>query len=162
MLCNLFHKSSEPAHPSRLSPFASPRCSARCWATGEVPWYTQGLEFEDFEATNPTKGRIFRELIQVALAYREIVDDRALGECEKRAQIEQRCVLRGEDGSCMALDELGLHFSYLPTSRVYGYLSVSLIDGCSVPSGHEARSSPPVVPIDALEDYIEVRLILIY
>ena len=70
--------------------------------------------------------------------------------------------MRGEDGSCMALDELGLDFSYLPTLRVYGYLSVSLIDGCSVPSGHEARSSPPVVPIDALEDYIEVRLILIY
>lgn len=161
MLCNAYRKSPEPVHPSRLSPFETPRCSPGCWALGELPWYAQGLEFEDFEATDPAKGRIFRELVEIAHKYRAIVDDRTLGESEKRERIEQNCVLRADDGSCMSLDDLSLDFSYLPTSRVYGYRSVSLIDGCSVQAVGEAGSQPPppVVPIEALEDYIEVLYI---
>lgn len=125
----------------------------------ESEWYTAALDFDDFLLTNPAKGQFFTQLRRISKAYRDIQADVTLSEEEKLREIELKCTFESAGGARTPLEELGLDFAYLPTSRVYGFRCVSLADGRALDAKQvEELARVPVVTLENAEELIERTL----
>uniref|UniRef100_T1J5Y0 E3 ubiquitin-protein ligase n=1 Tax=Strigamia maritima TaxID=126957 RepID=T1J5Y0_STRMM len=115
----------------------------------DIPaWYHGILDDEDLFMIDPHRAKFLKQLNILAAQKLRISADNALSEEDKANQI-QNLALRSPDGPHgvpVKLEDLGLTFQYLPSSRVYGFTVVDL-----KPDGDQEE-----VNIYNLEEYLEL------
>ncbi|XP_046664774.1 E3 ubiquitin-protein ligase HECTD1 isoform X3 [Homalodisca vitripennis] len=107
------------------------------------PWFSGILTVEDLYEVDPERGRFLRELRELVARKQRIVQDNTLSPETKARQI-QNLSLVSSDGS--RLEDLMITFTYLPSSKVYGFNSVDLV----------SNGSDIEVRLDNLEEYLEL------
>ncbi|XP_078675972.1 E3 ubiquitin-protein ligase HECTD1-like isoform X4 [Branchiostoma floridae x Branchiostoma belcheri] len=110
-------------------------------------WFTGLLNWEDFELVNPHRARFLNQLKELAAKKRAILNDNSLSEDDRSNQLQNLCLVNpiGSGPPCK-LEDLGLDFTYSPSSKVYGFSHLDL-----KPNGSDEHLS-----LDNLEEYVEV------
>ncbi|XP_050076320.1 E3 ubiquitin-protein ligase Ufd4 isoform X1 [Anopheles maculipalpis] len=115
-------------------------------ATSEGAWYDGILSQENLQEIDPIRYQFLRELQELVQQKQNIEQNDALSSEEKLQQIGE-LKLNTKTG-CVALEDLALTFSYLPSSKNYGYASADLI-----PNGSNID-----VTINNVEEYCNLTI----
>lgn len=92
------------------------------------------LTVEDLYEVDPERARFLRELRELVVRKQRVVQDNTLSPEAKARQI-QNLSLVSSDGS--RLEDLMITFTYLPSSKVYGFNSHDLVNnGSDIEVGH--------------------------
>lgn len=111
----------------------------------EKSWYEGILGAEHLREIDGHRAEFLRELQEVCTKKMAIEQMDALSGEEKRRRVEELKLVT-KTGDEVAIEDLALTFSFAPSSKVYGFEAVELVqDGNNVD-----------VTIDTLEDYCEL------
>lgn len=108
------------------------------------PWHKNILTEEDLYEIDPVRATFLKQIKDLVKKKQKILQDHSLSPESKAHQI-QNLSLHHSSGP-VSLEDLALTFTYLPSSEVYGYESVSL-----VPNGADIE-----VTIENIEEYAEL------
>jgi len=100
---------------------------------------------EDLAEVDPMRGRFLHQLQELVARKARIAQDNTLS-CETRAHQIQNLALVPSSGPVMRLEDLAITFTYLPSSRVFGYTAAEL-----VPGGADME-----VTLDNVEEYADL------
>ncbi|PNF13783.1 hypothetical protein B7P43_G12447 [Cryptotermes secundus] len=92
------------------------------------PWFSGILGSEDLIEVDPVRGRFLHQLQELVARKARIAQDNTLS-CETRAHQIQNLALVPSSGPVVRLEDLAITFTYLPSSRVFGYTAADLADG---------------------------------
>ncbi|XP_021929507.1 E3 ubiquitin-protein ligase HECTD1 isoform X4 [Zootermopsis nevadensis] len=92
------------------------------------PWFSGILGSEDLSEVDPVRGRFLHQLQELVARKARIAQDNTLS-CEARAHQIQNLALVPSSGPVMRLEDLAITFTYLPSSRVFGYTAADLALG---------------------------------
>ncbi|XP_034255114.1 E3 ubiquitin-protein ligase HECTD1 isoform X1 [Thrips palmi] len=108
------------------------------------PWFSGILGREDLAEVDPVRGKFMAQLGELAQRKARILQDNALS-VESRAHQMQNLALAPSQscGTAVRLEDLALTMTYLPSSRVFGFMAAEL-----VASGYNIE-----VSIDNVEEY---------
>lgn len=109
------------------------------------PWFNGILGSEDLTEVDPMRGRFLHQLQELVARKTRIAQDNTLS-CETRAHQIQNLALVPSSGPVMRLEDLAITFTYLPSSRVFGYTAAEL-----VPGGADTE-----VTLDNVEEYADL------
>lgn len=112
----------------------------------EVKWYDGILTQENLQEIDPIRAQFIQELMELVQQKQTIEQSDSLPPSEKLERIDQ-LRLETKAGS-VALEDLALTFTYLPSSKVYGYAAAELI-----PNGANVD-----VTINNVEEYCDLTI----
>uniref|UniRef100_A0A182VUY9 E3 ubiquitin-protein ligase n=1 Tax=Anopheles minimus TaxID=112268 RepID=A0A182VUY9_9DIPT len=115
-------------------------------ATSDGAWYDGILSQENLQEIDPIRYQFLRELQELVQQKQNIEQNDMLSSEEKLQQISE-LKLNTKTG-CVALEDLALTFTYLPSSKNYGYGSADLI-----PNGSNID-----VTINNVEEYCNLTI----
>ncbi|XP_049282299.1 E3 ubiquitin-protein ligase Ufd4 isoform X2 [Anopheles funestus] len=115
-------------------------------ATSDGAWYDGILSQENLQEIDPIRYQFLRELQELVQQKQNIEQNDMLSSEEKLQQISE-LKLNTKTG-CVALEDLALTFTYLPSSKNYGYASADLI-----PNGSNID-----VTINNVEEYCNLTI----
>ncbi|XP_069704389.1 E3 ubiquitin-protein ligase HECTD1 isoform X7 [Periplaneta americana] len=92
------------------------------------PWFSGILSSEDLAEVDPVRGRFLHQLQELVARKARIAQDNTLS-CEARAHQIQNLALVPSSGPVVRLEDLAITFTYLPSSRVFGYTAADLTSG---------------------------------
>uniref|UniRef100_A0A182PD90 E3 ubiquitin-protein ligase n=1 Tax=Anopheles epiroticus TaxID=199890 RepID=A0A182PD90_9DIPT len=115
-------------------------------AASDGAWYDGILSQENLQEIDPIRYQFLRELQELVQQKQNIEQNDALSSEEKLQQISE-LKLNTKTG-CVALEDLALTFTYLPSSKNYGYASADLI-----PNGSNID-----VTINNVEEYCNLTI----
>ncbi|XP_055309566.1 E3 ubiquitin-protein ligase Ufd4 isoform X3 [Sitodiplosis mosellana] len=115
-------------------------------AFNQAAWYEDILTQSNLEEIDPIRAKFLQDLQELVRRKQTIEQDDTIDDQEKEQQIND---LKLETNSgAVSIEDLSLTFTYLPSSSVYGYTSVDLIEnGTNID-----------VTIDNLEEYCDLTL----
>ncbi|XP_029035839.1 E3 ubiquitin-protein ligase HECTD1 isoform X7 [Osmia bicornis bicornis] len=90
------------------------------------PWYSGLLDIEDLVFVDPVRGEFLKE-IQASVAKR----DRSLSDSHNTTDAETSLNITHPSGMSVPIEDLALTMTYSPSSKVFGYEHVELIEGCA-------------------------------
>lgn len=90
------------------------------------PWYSGLLDIEDLVLVDPVRGEFLKE-IQASVAKR----DRSLSDNHNTTDEETSLNITHPSGMSVPIEDLALTMTYSPSSKVFGYEHVELIEGCA-------------------------------
>ncbi|XP_034174379.1 ubiquitin fusion-degradation 4-like isoform X7 [Osmia lignaria lignaria] len=90
------------------------------------PWYSGLLDIEDLVFVDPVRGEFLKE-IQASVAKR----DRSLSDSHNTTDEETSLNITHPSGMSVPIEDLALTMTYSPSSKVFGYEHVELIEGCA-------------------------------
>lgn len=105
----------KPRYRSQIS------CTSTTSTVG-TPWYAGLLTHEDFELVDPHRARFMRHLRDLSARKAALMARSELTEEEKHNSLQQLTL----DNPPVRLEDLSLNFTFNPSSKVYGYVSVEL------------------------------------
>lgn len=85
------------------------------------------LNEKDLEEIDPIRSKFLLELKELASRKSKIVYDNTLSLEAKSCQIKNLSLNDSSTESAVRLEDLAMTFSYLPSSRVFGFSSVDLV-----------------------------------
>lgn len=109
------------------------------------PWFSGILGSEDLAEVDPVRGRFLHQLQELVARKTRIAQDNTLS-CETRAHQIQNLALVPSSGPVMRLEDLAITFTYLPSSRVFGYTAADLASG----------GADMEVTLDNVEEYADL------
>uniref|UniRef100_A0A182IYJ4 E3 ubiquitin-protein ligase n=1 Tax=Anopheles atroparvus TaxID=41427 RepID=A0A182IYJ4_ANOAO len=115
-------------------------------AASDGAWYDGILSQENLQEIDPIRYEFLKELQEMVQQKQTIEQNDMLSSEEKLQQISE-LKLNTKTG-CVALDDLALTFTYLPSSKNYGYVSADLI-----PNGSNID-----VTINNVEEYCNLTI----
>uniref|UniRef100_A0A182K5I5 E3 ubiquitin-protein ligase n=1 Tax=Anopheles christyi TaxID=43041 RepID=A0A182K5I5_9DIPT len=115
-------------------------------ATSDGAWYDGILSQENLQEIDPIRYQFLKELQELVQQKQNIEQNDTLSSEEKLQQISE-LKLNTKTG-CVALEDLALTFTYLPSSKNYGYASADLI-----PNGSNID-----VTINNVEEYCNLTI----
>ncbi|XP_052898367.1 E3 ubiquitin-protein ligase Ufd4 [Anopheles moucheti] len=115
-------------------------------ATSDGAWYDGILSQENLQEIDPIRYQFLRELQELVQQKQNIEQNDMISSEEKLQQISE-LKLNTKTG-CVALEDLALTFTYLPSSKNYGYASADLI-----PNGSNID-----VTINNVEEYCNLTI----
>lgn len=96
------------------------------------PWFSGILNEKDLEEIDPIRSKFLQQLRELSNRKSKITYDNTLSLEAKTCQI-QNLSLNDSTDPAVRLEDLALTFSYLPSSRVFGFQSADLIkDGSDI------------------------------
>lgn len=109
-------------------------------------WYEDILTYSNLHEIDPIRAKFLQDLQELVKKKQAIEQDNGIDEKEKELQIND---IKFETNSgAVSIEDLSLSFTYLPSSTVYRYTSVDLIE----------NGSNVDVTIDNLEEYCDLTL----
>lgn len=112
----------------------------------EKAWYEGIMTQENLQEIDPIRAQFIQELMELVQQKQTIEQNDALSASEKLERIDQ-LRLSTKSGP-VALEDIALTFTYLPSSRVYGYSAAELI-----PNGNNID-----VDINNVEEYCDLTI----
>lgn len=109
-------------------------------------WYEDILTQANLHEIDPIRTKFLHDLQALVKKKNAIEQDDTIDEKEKDRQIND--IQFETSGGCVSIEDLSLTFVYLPSSKVYGYSSIDLIE----------NGSNVDVTIDNLEEYCDLTL----
>lgn len=109
-------------------------------------WYEDILTQTNLLEIDPIRATFLHDLQELVKRKQAIEQDDALGDKEKERQIGDIKFETSAGG--VSIDDLSLTFTYLPSSKVYGYSAIDLVE----------NGSNVDVTIDNLEEYCDLTL----
>uniref|UniRef100_A0A1B6DIC7 E3 ubiquitin-protein ligase n=1 Tax=Clastoptera arizonana TaxID=38151 RepID=A0A1B6DIC7_9HEMI len=109
------------------------------------PWFSGILNYEDLCEVDPVRGRFLKDLRELVLRKSRIVQDNTLSLEAKTHQIQNLSLLTSGAGPVVRLEDLAITFTYLPSSKIFGFSSTDLIH----------RGSDIEVCLDNVEEYLD-------
>ncbi|KAJ8975323.1 hypothetical protein NQ317_008309 [Molorchus minor] len=108
------------------------------------PWYSSILNEEDLYDIDPIRASFLKQIRDLVKQKQKIMQDHSLSPETKSHQIQNLCL--NHSSGPVLLEDLALTFSYAPSSSVFGFSSVDLVN-----SGADIE-----VNIGNVEDYAEL------
>lgn len=112
----------------------------------EKSWFEGVMTQENLVEIDPIRAQFIQELMELVQQKQAIEQDDALSTSEKFERIDQ-LRLKTKAGP-VALEDLALTFTYLPSSKIYGYTTAELI-----PNGNNID-----VDINNVEEYCDLTM----
>ncbi|KAL0267404.1 UNVERIFIED_CONTAM: hypothetical protein PYX00_009683 [Menopon gallinae] len=109
------------------------------------PWFAGILTNEDLIEVDPVRGRFLRQIQGLVSRKARIAQDNTLSHDARAHQI-QNLALVSSSGPVVRLEDLAITFTYLPSSRVFGFSAAEL-----TPGGGDME-----VTLDNVEEYSEL------
>lgn len=91
------------------------------------PWFNDILNEKDLEEIDPARGKFLQQLKELSNRKSKIAYDNTLSLEAKTCQIQNLSLNDSTTEPAVRLEDLSLTFSYLPSSRVFGFQSADLI-----------------------------------
>lgn len=113
---------------------------------GQRAWYEEILSQSHLEEIDPIRAKFLQDLQELVRKKQAIEQDETIDDQEKEQLINN--IKFGSSAGDVSIEDLSLTFTYSPSSNVYGYNSVDLIE-----SGSDID-----VTIDNLEEYCDLTL----
>ncbi|XP_067009629.1 E3 ubiquitin-protein ligase HECTD1 isoform X3 [Anabrus simplex] len=92
------------------------------------PWFHSILGSDDLAEVDPVRGRFLHQLQELVARKARIIQDNTLS-CEARAHQIQNLALVPSSGPIVRLEDLAITFTYLPSSRIFGFTAAELTPG---------------------------------
>lgn len=113
----------------------------------EACWYDGVLTHDNLHEIDPIRADFLKDLQDIVSEKQNIEQNMELSAAEKNEQINS-IRLRTKTGASVAIEDLALTFTYLPSSKYYGFEAADLL-----PNGGDID-----VTIDNLEEYCELTI----
>ena len=110
-------------------------------------WFEGILTIDNLHEIDPIRAQFLKDLMELVQRKQNIEQDCKLSLTEKLNQIRQ-LKFNTTSGDCMMIEDLALTFTYLPSSKVYGYTAAELL-----PNGAQID-----LTIDNIEEYCDLTL----
>jgi len=91
------------------------------------PWFTGILNEKDLEEIDPLRSKFLQQLKELSNRKSKIAFDNTLSLEAKTCQIQNLSLNDSTTEPAVRLEDLALTFTYLPSSRVFGFQSADLI-----------------------------------
>lgn len=109
-------------------------------------WFFGVLDNKDLHLISPHHALFLQQLNELVVLKQKVLANNSLSWEDRQNQIRNLFIPMNQAQTSTHLDDLGLTFQYLPSSKVYGYSAVDL-----KPNGEYEE-----VTIDNVEEYIEL------
>lgn len=113
---------------------------------GQKAWYEEILSQTHLEEIDPIRAKFLQDLLELVRKKQSIEQDDTIDDKEKEQLIDN--IKFTTNAGDVSIDDLSLTFTYLPSSNVYGYTAVDLVE----------NGSDIDVTIDNLEEYCDLTL----
>lgn len=111
-------------------------------------WFYGALDLSDLKLVNPHQATFLQQLQELSMAKQKILSNNCLSMEDRMNHLRNLSLPIDAAQSPVFLDDLGITFQYLPTSKVYAFNSVEL-----KPFGADVELN-----VDNVEEYIDLML----